>query len=92
MAKRVRKTKVVDVKKAAANDKETPVVKLPAKTASAVAKGAAYAVPAVFGKTGYAYSWVKRAEVLGVSTEELCGDFKSDPAGIKVAWEKATAK
>lgn len=73
MAKKSRK--VVDVKKAAANDRETPDVKLPKKNASAVATGAAYhvlagrpskqAVISVFGKSGYALSWVARAEKAG---------------------------
>lgn len=39
MAKRNRKTKVVDVKKAAAHDVETPVVKPPAKNANAFTTG-----------------------------------------------------
>jgi hypothetical protein len=106
MAKKNRKTKaveVVDTKKLAANDvvvEETPLEKL--IPASAVGKGIAYhklagspskqSVTACFGKTGYAYSWVKRAEVLGVSTEALCEEFKADPAAVKVLWEKATTK
>jgi hypothetical protein len=72
------------------------------KGASAVQKGAKYAVLAgrpskqlvtrIFGKTGYAYSWLKRAEVLGVEATQLCADFVADPEAVKVRWEAATAK
>jgi len=93
---------VVDVKKAAANDKETPVVKLPTKNASAVQKGATYAVlagrppkqavTAVFGKTGYSYSWVKRAELMNVTPENLCARFKADPQQVKADWASPLEK
>jgi len=97
MAKRkVKTSKVVDVKKAQANDKETPVVKLPAKNASAVQKGATYAVlagrpskqavTAVFTKSGYALSWVTRAERLNMTPEDLCERFKADPDEVKALW------
>jgi len=107
MAKRIKKSKVVDVKKAAAHDVEVPEVKapevkLPAKNASAVQKGATYAVlagrpskqavTACFTKSGYALSWVARAARLNMTPEQLCADFKSDPAAVKAAWEKLTTK
>ena len=85
------------VRKAAANHR-----KLPKKNASAVAKGAAYAVlaghpskqavTAVFGKTGYALSWVARAERLGTTPEELCNRFKTDPNRVKKLWAEMTAE
>lgn len=92
MAKKSRKARVV---KATANSK-----KLPKRSASAVAKGAAYAVlagrpskqavVAVFGKTGYALSWVARAGRLGVTAEELCDRFKTDPNRVKKLWAEST--
>lgn len=46
-----------------------------------------HAVIAVFGLGGYAaYSWDKRAEKLGISTEELCTRFRNNPDLIKAAW------
>ena len=142
MARKNRKTKVVDMKKAAAHDVETPEVKLPAKkrseksdwetrvrkyeeqgmtrsdaqavvdaedshklpakNASAVAKGAAYAsiagrpskqaVTAVFGKTGYAMSWIGRAAKMGIPTEQLCEQFKVNPEQVKEQWAALSAK
>lgn len=72
-------------------------VKLPAKNASLVAKGAAYhvlagrpnkdAVVACFGKTGYALSWISRAGRLGVSTEQLCEQFRTNVAAVKKSWD-----
>jgi hypothetical protein len=104
-SKKVRKQKaaVIDVKKAAANDKETPTeVKRVPKSGSAVAKGAAYsvlagrpskqAVTAVFGKTGYAVSWVARADRLGITPEELCDRFKTDPNRVKKLWADLMAE
>ncbi len=95
-------TKVVDIKKRQANDKDTPEVKLPAANATAVAKGAAYAVlagrpskqavTAVFGKTGYALSWLARAERLNISVEELCERFKTDAIEVKKLWADLAAK
>jgi hypothetical protein len=74
--------------KAARNEK-----KLPKRNASAAAKGAGYAVlagrplkqavVAVFGKTGYALSWLARADRLGITPEELCDRFKNDPNRVK---------
>lgn len=91
-----------DFKSAAANDKPEPKpeVKLPAKNASLVAKGAAYhvlagrpskdAVVACFRKSGYALSWVSRAERLGISPQELCEAFRSNPARVKEHWAAVT--
>jgi hypothetical protein len=89
--------RTVDVKKAAANDPdEIPVVKLPAKDASLVARGAAChvlagrpskeAVVACFGKSGYALSWVNRAERLGISPQELCERFRANAAHVADQW------
>src|SRR5258708_33827792 len=85
MAKKSRKARAG---RAAANGK-----KLPKSNASAVAKGASYAVLAgrpskqaviaVFGKTGYALSWVARADRLGLTPEELCDRFKTDPNTVE---------
>jgi len=68
----------------------------PKRNASAVAKGAAYAVlaghpskqavTAVFGNTGYALSWLARADRLGITPEELCDRFKTDPNRVKKSW------
>lgn len=99
-----KKSRNVRVEKATAKRK-----KLPKRNASAVAKGAAYAVLAgrpskqaviaVFGKTGYALSWVARADRLGITLEELCDRFKADPNRVKKLWaelmvenEKSDAK
>src|SRR5258705_8923195 len=104
-SKKVRKQKaaVVDVKKAAANDKETPieVMRVP-KSGSAVAKGAAYsvlagrpskqAVTAVFGKTGYALSWFARAARMNVTPENLCAWFKAEPQKVKTDWARLLEK
>jgi len=95
--------RVVDVKKAAANDaEEIPVVKLPARNASLVAKGAAYhvlagrpskqAIVACFGKSGYALSWVSRAERLGISPQELCESFRTNPAHVADQWATLGSK
>ena len=85
------------VRKAAANHR-----KLPRKNASAVAKGAAYAVlagrpskqavTAVFGKTGYALSWLARADRLGITPEELCDRFKTDPNRVKKLWAESAVE
>jgi hypothetical protein len=82
---------------AAANGK-----RLPKRNASTVAKGAAYAVLAgrpskqaviaVFGKTGYALSWVARAERLGITPEELCDRFKTDTSRVKKLWAESMAE
>jgi hypothetical protein len=93
MSKRFRNV----VRKAAASSR-----KLPKRNASAVAKGAAYsvlagrpskqAVTAVFGKTGYALSWLARADRLGITPEELCDRFKADPNKVKKLWVELTAE
>jgi hypothetical protein len=66
---------------------------------SAVQKGAKYAVmagrpskqavTAVFGKAGYALSWIQRAEKMGVDPANLVARFKSEPQEVKVEWELA---
>lgn len=81
---------------------EKPEVKLPAKNASLVAKGAAYhvlagrpskdAVVGVFGKSGYALSWVSRAERLGVTPQELCEAFRTNPNKLADKWAALEAK
>jgi|SRR6516162_1946849 hypothetical protein len=102
MKKTRKNRKVVDVKKAAAHDVEPVEKKLPAKNASAVAKGAAYhvmagrpskqAVIACFGKSGYAMSWISRAERLGIGSEELCERFRTNASEIKRLWEGLASK
>jgi hypothetical protein len=92
-----KKSRKVRVGKAAANSK-----KLPKRNASAVAKGATYAVfagrpskqtvIAVFGKTGYALSWVARADRLDITPEELCDRFKTDPNRVKKLWTELAAE
>lgn len=94
MAKKSRKARAG---RAAANGK-----RLPKRNASAVAKGAAYAVlagrpskqavTAVFGKTGYALSWIARADRLGIPAEELCDQFKTDPNRVKKLWAELTVE
>lgn len=37
------------------------------------------AVIAVFGQTRYVLSWIARADRLGITPEELCDRFKTDP-------------
>jgi hypothetical protein len=92
-----------DAKSAAANDVvEVPTPKLPAKNASLVAKGAAYhvlagrpskdAVVKCFGKSGYALSWVSRAERLGVTPQELCEAFAANPNKVADKWAALEAK
>jgi hypothetical protein len=73
-----------------------------AKPATATATGARYSVlagrpskqgvVAVFAKSGYAVSWIARAERLAITPEELCERFKTDPEGVMSQWEAATAK
>jgi hypothetical protein len=91
-----------DFKSAAAHDVEAPAPKLPAKNASLVAKGAAYHVLAgrpakqdvvkVFGKSGYALSWVSRAEKMGVTPQELCEQFAANPTKLADKWAALEAK
>ena len=69
---------------------------------STAVKGAAYAVlagrpskqavTAAFGKTGYALSWIARADRLGITPEELCGRFKTDANKVKKLWAELTAE
>jgi hypothetical protein len=76
--------------------KEAPVAKAPARNASLVAKGAAYhqlackptkqAVVTCFGKSGYALSWVNRADKLGITPQELCEQFRTNPAQVADRW------
>jgi hypothetical protein len=76
--------------------------KLPKRNASSVAKGAAYAVLAgrpskqaviaVFGKSGYALSWVARANRLGITPEELCERFKADSNRVEKLWAELAAE
>jgi len=64
--------------------------------------GAAYAVLAgrpskdavvtCFGKSGYALSWVARAERLGMSAQELCERFRNDAPAVKKMWAALEAK
>jgi hypothetical protein len=92
-----KKSRKARVGKPAANGK-----RLPKRNASAVAKGAAYsvlagrpskqAVTAVFGKTGYALSWVARADRLGITPEELCDRFRTDASKVKKLWAELTAE
>jgi hypothetical protein len=103
-SKNVRKAKtpVVDVKKLQAHDVESVEVKLPAKNASAVQKGATYAVLAgrpskqaviaCFGKNGYSLSWVARAVRMNVTPENLCARFKADPQQVKADWASLLEK
>jgi hypothetical protein len=94
------------VKKRQANDKSdiggaVLSVRVLSKSASAVQKGAnlavlagrpsKQAVTAVFTKSGYALSWIARAARLGVTPEELCERFKTDPEGLKADWAKLSA-
>jgi hypothetical protein len=72
------------------------------KPVTATATGARYSVLAgrpskqgviaCFGKTGYALSWVARAERLGITPEELCERFKTDSEGVKAAWAALSEK
>jgi hypothetical protein len=92
-----KKPRKVRAGKAVGNNK-----KLPKKNASAVAKGAAYAVlagrpskqavTALFGKTGCALSWIARADRLGITPEELCDRFKTDANKVKKLWAELTAE
>ena len=73
-----------------------------AKAASAVAAGVQFSVLAgrpskqavisVLGTSGYALSWLARAERLGITPERLCAKFKSDPQSVKADWAALTAK
>jgi predicted alpha/beta hydrolase len=79
-----------------------PAKARPKHAASAVATGAKLAalagrpskqaVTAVFGTSGYALSWLARAERLGITPVRLCTKFKSDPEGVKADWVALTAE
>jgi len=47
-------------------------------------------VTPVFGKTGYALSWVARADRLAITPEDLCDRFKTEPKRIKKPWAELT--
>jgi hypothetical protein len=49
-------------------------------------------VTAVFGKTGYALSWIAMADRLGITPEELCDRFKTDANRVKKLWAELTAE
>jgi hypothetical protein len=63
-----------------------------AKLAVLAGRPSKQAVTAVFGSSGYALSWLARAERLGVTPERLCAKFKADPEGMKADWAALTAK
>jgi hypothetical protein len=63
-----------------------------AKLAVLAGRPSKQAVTAVFGSSGYALSWVARAERLGVKPERLCARSKDDPEGLKADWAALTAK
>jgi hypothetical protein len=46
----------------------------------------------VFGKTGYALSWIARTDRLGITSEELCDRFKTDPNRVKKLWAELTVE
>jgi hypothetical protein len=95
VAEDVKKAAAHDVPEVAPNQSAT--AKTLAPNASPVQRGIYFnglagvkdkhAVIAVFTKAGYsAYSWDKRAEKLGISTEELCERFRTNPDLVKTAW------
>ena len=47
---------------------------------------------AVFGKTEYALSWLARVDRLGITAEELCDRFKTDPNRVKKLWAELTVE
>ena len=63
-----------------------------AKLAALAGRPSNQAVTAVFGSSGYALSWLARAERLGITPERLCARFKADPASVKANWAALTAK
>ena len=63
-----------------------------AKLAALAGRPSKQAVVSVFGTTGYALSWLARAERLGITPEKLCARFKADPGGLKADWAALTAK
>jgi predicted alpha/beta hydrolase len=63
-----------------------------AKLAALAGRPSKQAVTAVFGSSGYALSWLARAERLGITAERLSAKFKADPDGVKADWAALTAK
>ena len=63
-----------------------------AKLAVLAGRPSKQAVTGVFGSSGYALSWLARAEQLGITAERLCAKFKADPGGVKADWAALTAK
>lgn len=49
-------------------------------------------VTAVFGKAGYALSWAKRAERMGITPEALCAMFVADQDATRSEWLKVSPK
>jgi|ERR1700723_123737 len=83
--------------KAAKKAKAPKVVTAPMKSDSLVRKGAIWAVLAgrpskqaviaCFGKSGYALSWIQRAERLNMTPGDLTQAFVDDPAATKRLWK-----
>lgn len=63
-----------------------------AKLAALAGRPSKQAVTAAFGSSGYALSWLARAEHLGITPERLSAKFKADPGGLKADWAALTAK
>jgi hypothetical protein len=63
-----------------------------AKLAALAGRPSKQAVIAVFRTSGYALSWLARAERLGITPERLCTKFKADPEAVKADWAALTAK
>jgi hypothetical protein len=63
-----------------------------AKLAALAGRPSKPAVVSVFGTTGYALSWLARAERLGITPERLCAKFKANPEGVKADWAALAAK
>jgi hypothetical protein len=63
-----------------------------AKLAAVAGRPSKPAVISVFGKAGYALSWLARAERLEITPERLCAKFKADPQAVKADWAALTAK
>src|SRR5260370_34867230 len=72
--------------------KPTPATATGARYSVLAGRPSKQGVIAAFGKTGYALSWVARAERLGITPEELCERFKSDSEGVKAAWSILSGK
>jgi hypothetical protein len=63
-----------------------------AKLAVLAGRPSKHAVTVVFGSSGYALSWLARADRLGITPERLWAKFKADPDGVKADWAALTAK